>query len=56
MIVYTVSCSSALGDHTKEFTSRAQAEYWMGICLANHVDHSVTYDWVDAPTQLDLPL
>lgn len=56
MIVYTVSSSTVFGDLVKEFMSRAQAEYWMGICLANHVDHSVTYDWVDAPTQLDLPL
>ena len=56
MIVYTISCSTILGDFVKEFTSRAQAEYWMNVCSANRVNYSVTYARVDAPTQLDLPL
>lgn len=56
MIVYTISSSTVFGDLVKEFTSRAQAEYWMNVCAANRVDYSVTYARVDAPTQLDLPL
>ena len=56
MIVYTIDHSSVLGDFTREFTSRAQAEYWMGVLAANHVKFSVVYARVDAPTQLDLPL
>ena len=56
MIVYTIDHSSVLGDFTREFTSRAQADYWMGVLAANHVKFSVVYARVDAPTQLDLPL
>lgn len=56
MIVYTIHHSSICGDFTDEFTSRAQADYLMGVLTANHVKFSVVYARVDAPTQLDLPL
>lgn len=56
MIVYTIYHSSVVGDFTHEFTSRAQAEYLMGVFAANCAKFSVVYAWVDAPTQLDLPL
>ena len=56
MIVYTIVSSTIIGDFTHEFTSRAQAKYWMGLCAANRVGFSVTYARVDAPTQLDLSL
>jgi hypothetical protein len=56
MIVYTIVSSTIIGDFTHEFTSRAQAEYWMELCAANRIGFTVAYARVDAPTQLDLPL
>ena len=56
MIVYTIHHGSICGDFTHEFTSRAQADYLMGVLAANQVKFSVVYARVDAPTQLDLPL
>lgn len=55
MIVYTVSHSTICGDDVRDFTSRAAAMYWAWVLIDNKIKHTMTFKYVDAPTQLDLP-
>ena len=63
MIVYTITAFVRFGEIKRQFTSLAQTKYFIDYYRYLFtfddwppVRFSMAYEWVDAPTQLDLPL